>query len=301
MEFENVIYGESIKKTYRGFTLNIPELKIPKGFATALIGENGAGKSTLIDIMTGIKLDHQGTLTYFGKYTEQDRENNPVVKNKIGYTGTGSYYLPSWTTTQVEKVQQLLFDDFDLEKYHKICSDLDIFTVGKFTKGKKVSSLSDGNRTKMMIAGVLSRNTDLLILDEPASPLDPLMRDRLCEILREYLNESEGEKSIVFSTHNIADMESVTDYAIIVEHGEIVEQGFVEDLKDKYIVVKGDKADEAAAKGVLYSLTSNSLGFEGLCLTERIDELAGLDLVKETPTLSQIVLAVMRKNTKLKY
>ena len=67
--------------------------------------------------------------------------------------------------------------------------------------------------------------------------LDPLMREQLCDRMRDYLDEGNGEHSIFFSTHNIADMENVTDYAIIMEHGAIVEEGFVEDLKEEYVLV----------------------------------------------------------------
>ena len=239
MEFESVIHGESIIKRYKGFELNVPVLDVPKGFATALIGENGAGKTTLLDILAGIKLDYSGKLTFFGKYDDNDRENNPVVKNNIGYEGTGNYYLPMWTLKQAREIQSLLFENFDEAKYKDICSKLAV----PDDDNKKVSELSDGNSMKIKLAGVLSRDTELLLLDEPASPLDPLMRDKLCEMIRTYLNEREGEKSVLFSTHNIADMEAVTDYAIIVENGTVVEAGFVEELKEKYIVVKGEKPE----------------------------------------------------------
>ena len=150
-----------------------------------------------------------------------------------------------------------------------------------------------------MLAGVLARDTKLLLLDEPASSLDPLMRDRLCEMIRDYLNEDEGEKSVLFSTHNISDMENVTDYAIVMEHGEIVEQGFVEELKEKYILVKGEKADETAAAAYLYSMTTNKYGFEGICLAQNLDKLAGMDITTETPTLSQICVAIMKVNSRM--
>ena len=125
------------------------------------------------------------------------------------------------------------------------------------------------------------------------------MRDKLCDMIREYLQRNEGNKSVLFSTHNIADMEAVTDYAIIVENGKIVEQGFVEDLKEKYVVVKGEKEDEEAARKVLYSVSPNNYGFEGVCLSERLNELAGLHTVVETATLSQICVAIMKQNSKL--
>ena len=90
---------------------------------------------------------------------------------------------------------------------------------------KSVKKLSDGNRMKLMLAAVLSRDTELLIMDEPASPLDPLMREQLCDRMRDYLEEGDGERSIFFSTHNIADMENAADYAVFMDAGKIIEQG----------------------------------------------------------------------------
>lgn len=299
MNSKNVIKLTNIEKTYKGFELDVKNLEIPKGFATALVGENGAGKTTMIDIIAGINLNYNGDIELLGQYSGEDREKKPEVKNKIGYTGTGNYFFPSWTIQQVKEIQKLLFTGFDEKKFEEIIKELAVFPQGNIDMSKKISDLSDGNKTKIMLAGVLARDTDMLLLDEPASPLDPLMRDKLCEMIRDYLLREEGEKSVIFSTHNIADMESVTDYAIIVEHGEVVEQGFVEDLKEKYIVVKGEKADEEAAKKVLYSMSANSFGFEGICLSSRLDELAGMDIACETPTLSQICVAVMKNNSKL--
>nr|MCR5585857.1 AAA family ATPase [Lachnospiraceae bacterium] len=225
-----------------------------------------------------------------------DVEKNPEVKERIGYTGTDNYYMPSWSVNQVKEISKLLFEKFDEETFMKYCRDLAIFGQGDFDGNKKVMELSDGTKTKLMLAGVLSRDTDLLIMDEPASPLDPLMRDKLCELIRDYLNKDE-DKSVFFSTHNISDMEGVTDYAIIMEHGQIVEQGFVEDLKEKYIAVKGEPGDAEAAKKILYSMTASNYGFEGICLADDLDKLAGLDVVTETASLFKISVAVMKKNS----
>ena len=137
-------------------------------------------------------------------------------------------------------------------------------------------------------------------MDEPASPLDPLMRDCLCGMIRQYLEEGGGEHSVLFSTHNIADMENVTDYCVIMEHGNIVESGFVEDLKEKYVLVKGEAKDAEAAQKILYSYSGSAYGFEGICMAERLDALAGMDIHVETPSLSQISVAVMKENSSLK-
>ena len=300
MKTENIIEGRNIQKRLKNFELNIPALNIPKGFATALIGENGAGKTTLLNILSGIRLDAKGDLLFFNQYNQMDREKKAEVKNRIGYTGPGKYYLPQWSVKDVEEISQLLFDNFDRNKFNQLCDELAIFSGGVTDKKKKVNALSDGMKMKLMLAAVFARDTDVLILDEPASPLDPLMRDKLNQMIGEYIHEGAGEKSVFFSTHNISDMESITDYAIIMEHGTIVEEGFVEDLKEKYVLIKGDANDAAAAENILYSITKNPYGFEGICLAQNLDKLAGMNVSKEIPTLYQISVAVMRANTLIK-
>lgn len=301
MNYDCAVKGENISKKFKTFTLDIPDLRVPKGFATALIGENGAGKTTLLNMLSGIRLDYKGELTFFDKYSSEEKERRADVKNRIGYTGTGRYYLPQWTVSDVEEISSLLFDNFDRDEFERYCRELAIFpdSPDGVALKKKCSALSDGTRTKLMLAGVMARDTDLLLLDEPASPLDPLMRDKLCQMNGDYISDGAGEKSVLFSTHNISDMESITDYAIIMEHGNVVECGFVEDLKEKYILIKGDAQDAEAASKILYTMTKNPYGFEGICLAENLDRLAGMNVSKEIPSLFQISVAVMKNNTKM--
>ena len=291
---------KGLSKKFKGFALDIPELSVPKGFSTALIGENGAGKTTLLNILSGIRLDYQGDIKFFDRWSDKDREQTDCpVREMIGYTGPGSYFLPAWTVKQVEKVNALLFEHFHRDQYERYVDILQIANLGKGGKDKKVSDLSDGNKMKLMLAGVLARDTEMLLLDEPASSLDPLMRDVLCNLMREYIEQGEGEKTVFFSTHNIADMENVTDYAIIMEQGHVAEQGFVEDLKEKYVLVKGEAEDIPVAEKILYSITKNAYGYEGICLAEDMNKLAGLDTEVSTPSLSQISVAVMKKGSKI--
>lgn len=287
----NAIQITGLQKKYKGFELSVPRLEVPEGFATALIGENGAGKTTLLNILTGIRRDFKGDVAYFGESGLDDR-----TQEDIGYIGPGCYFLPNWTIDQVEEVSGLLFSGFHGDRFRSLCGELGI----KRGLARDVKKLSDGNRMKLMLATVLARDTRMLILDEPASPLDPLMRDKLCDMIREYLEQGDGRRSVFFSTHNIADMESVTDYAVILEHGNVVEEGFVEELKEKYVCVKGEAADRDKAGEILFSVTKSAYGFEGICLAENLDRLAGMDVAVETPTLSQISVAVMKANTSLK-
>ena len=299
MNYETAIKGTDLVKEYKNFKLDIPNLEIPKGFATALIGENGAGKTTLLNMLAGIRLDFKGELTFFEKYTNEEKEKDSSVKNRIGYTGPGKYFLPTWTVGDIEDISELIFENFNRAKFKELCDQLALFGDHDFDLKKKNTDFSDGTKMKLMLATVLARDTDILILDEPASPLDPLMRDVLCAKISEYISNKDGERSVFFSTHNVADMESITDYAIIMEHGQIVERGFVEELKEKYILVKGDAEDAEASKNILYSISINPYGFEGICLADDIDRLSGMKLTKETPSLYQISVAVMKNNTRM--
>ena len=115
-------------------------------------------------------------------------------------------FLDYWKAEQVAKAMSLGYDNFNKDKFYSYLNKFEI------DKNKTVVSMSKGTKMRFMIASQLARDTKLLILDEPASPLDPLMRDELCDIFKDYIKD--GESSILFSTHNIADMEYATDFLI---------------------------------------------------------------------------------------
>ena len=293
---EYVIDATNLKKKYKGFELNLPQFRVQQGYVSALIGENGAGKTTLLDILSGIRLDYKGDITFFGNMTDKEREQkNCPIKERTGYIGPGNYYLPQWSIQQVATVSGLLFEDFHEDIFWNHVMNLGIIH-DRSDANKKVTKLSDGNRMKLMLSGIMARDTDLWIMDEPASPLDPLMRDKLCEIMRDYMEKGAGKKSIFFSTHNITDMENVTDYAIIMSNGQIAEEGFVEDLKEKYVLVKGETKDAQYMQEIMCPLNQSHYGFEGIVLATQVDALAGYDVELERPNLSQISIAVIKEN-----
>ena len=118
---ETVFCLENVRKKFKDFELNIPKLEIPKGFATALIGENGAGKSTMMNILAGTRLDYKGKVTYF-----EGGMKEVQIREAIGYTSATSYFMPHWTIKDVGEVSELLFDGFHKEEYKLLCADLNI-------------------------------------------------------------------------------------------------------------------------------------------------------------------------------
>ena len=228
MNYENVIEAHNIRKQFRKFELNIPKFTVPKGFSTALIGENGSGKTTLLNILSGIRLDYKGDIRYFNQYTDADRENNPVVKERIGYTGTTNHYLPHWNVKQVEEVSDLLFEGFDKNRFHNWCEELAIFPDGLFEQKKKIRSLSDGNQMKLKLAGVMARDTDLLILDEPASALDPIAEAEIYE----KFNSLVEDKTAIYISHRMSSS-VFCDRILIIDGGTVSDFDTHENLMKK--------------------------------------------------------------------
>lgn len=287
---DSILTIKGLTKKYKKFTLGEISFELPKGFAAALIGANGAGKTTLIDTLCGVTHRTSGEVTYFGDMKDIDDEN---VRERIGYCASQGFFLMGWKPGDIAASMSLAYRKFDREKFNALCSEMDVDNEHT-PHARRMMKQSDGNRMRTALAAVFARDTDLLMLDEPGSSLDPLMRDRLCDRMRAYLDEGDGERSILFSTHNIADMENAADYAVFMDSGKLIEQGFVEDLKEKYIIVRGEPGDFEAAKPLLLSHSVNKTTFEGLALSENESKLGRLNAVCERPTLQQLSIELLK-------
>lgn len=280
------------EKHFDGFNLGPLEFEIPAGFTTALIGENGAGKTTLLDALGGIT-SGRGKITWLEKYTDLD-QNDGEPRNEIGWCAANRFFPMTWSLKNIRKSLPFAFDNFDMEKFDSLLQEFGI--EEKDSKHpKKISAWSDGNRARLAIASILARDTKLLILDEPDSALDPVIRDVLNSKFRQYINQGNGETSIIFSTHNIADMESIVDYVVFLAWGRVIATGFVEDLREQYRYVHGPKDALGASKGTeafdFYYFDDNKV--EGLCSIENADKFDE-GLAVEVPTLQQLSVLILR-------
>lgn len=287
---DTILTSKGLTKKYSKFTLGGIDLELPKGFATALIGANGAGKTTLIDVLCGVIHANAGEVTYFGEYKDID---SAELRERIGYCAAQGFFPAAWKAKDIAAAMSVAYEKFDRERFNRLCKELEVDDEST-KKSKPMYKQSDGNRMRTALAAVFARETDLLILDEPGSSLDPLMRDRLCDRMRGYLDDGDGEKSILFSTHNIADMENAADYAVFMDKGQIIEQGFVEDLKDKYVIVRGDAADYDNSKALMLSHNVNKTVFEGLALAAHKNRFEAEGAVCERPTLQQLSIGMLK-------
>ena len=287
---KSAITAKGLTKEYKTFKLGELDFEIPMGFSTALIGANGAGKTTLIDTLCGIIEKTDGEVTYFGEAKETTAE----IKERIGYCAAQSFYPADWTAKNIAVSCEAAFKTFNREKFAKLCDEMGVESELSGKKKKNLMQMSDGNKMRIYLASVFARDTDLLVLDEPGSNLDPLMRDRICDRFRQYIDEGDGEKTIIFSTHNISDMEYAADYVIFMSSGKIVEQGFVEDLKEKYIIVRDDIATYESVKGLLLTKSKNATVYSGLALAENKEKAESLGAGTEIPTLQQLSIEILK-------
>lgn len=281
---ETILKVEKLDKKFKEFELNDLSFELPKGCTVGLVGANGAGKTTLLDLIMGFQKKNGGNIKYFNKY-DSSEENE--VKDKIGYVSDSNYFYPHWKIKNVITAMEAGFDNFNKDKFYELVNKFEI------NLKKEIVQMSKGTQMRLMLAAQLARNTELLVLDEPASPLDPLMRDELCDLFREYVMD--GEKTIFFSTHNIADMEHATDYVIVMKNGRIIEKGFVDDLKEKYSVVSGNSKNVDEIKQYFKEIRLTSLGFDGIVLSSDTNKIIEkFDVAVEMPSLQQIVVMLLK-------
>lgn len=210
---------ESLTKSYGKITaLNNVNLVIPRGKIIGLLGPNGSGKTTLIKILNGLLTPTAGSLTIDGDIP------GPVTKSKVSYLPDSSY-LNSWMT--VEQIVNMFIDfysDFRPELAYKMLKNLDI------DPSVKLKTLSKGNKEKVCLILVMSRNALLYVLDEPIAGVDPATRDYIISTI---INNYNPEASVLLSTHLISDIEQILDEVIFIDKGVIKLQKTVDEIREE--------------------------------------------------------------------
>ena len=193
-------------------------LTITKGKIVGLLGKNGAGKSTLIKIINDLLTITRGEILVNG---EKIGVNS---KRVISYLPERTYLDKSMTVDQVIKYFEEFYDNFDSNKARKLLNDLDLNT------NQKLSKMSKGMQEKVQLVLVMSRESDLYILDEPLGGVDPATRDYILETILTNFNEG---ASVIISTHLIADIEQILDEVIFIDEGKIILQEEADKLREK--------------------------------------------------------------------
>lgn len=266
-------------KRYKTFTLNDISFSLPKGYIMGYVGQNGAGKSTTINCITHLCNADEGSITVDGLHYEDDES---AYKESIGFVGDESYFPKEMKLEDIRSIQKAFYKSFDGEKFDALAAEFEL------PKKKKIGDFSRGMKVKLMFVTALSRDTKLLVLDEATNGLDPVIRAEILQILQEYI--ADGERSILFSTHMLEDLDQIADYIVFIHKGEIMINKTKDELLESYILVKGDRRDlTPETRKYLIGCKQQAYGFTALL---KSDDAAYMprDIVIDKPTIDQIMV-----------
>lgn len=220
---EKVLEVNGLFKHYGPFVaVDDIDFSIKKGEIVGLLGPNGAGKSTTIQMLLGLLTPTSGEIKYFGlDFTKHRRE----ILRRINY-------LSAFNTLQekitVERNLKVFAAAYGIQEPNKKIDELlELFNVAHL-KNECYLNISAGQRTRVNLAKAFLNDPELLLMDEPTASLDPDIVDRLLSTL-EHL-KSERQLTILYTSHNMQDVERICDRVIFLSKGKIVRQAVTKEL-----------------------------------------------------------------------
>ena len=250
---ENALEIKNLCVKNGDFELKSINLTIQKGSVMGLIGRNGVGKTTLIKSIVN-QLQHSSGEVLFDGLSMYG--NDVKVKSKIGVVFDDLIY----TIGKPKKIVKMIapfYDEFDMNKYNLLMEKFEL------NPNKNLTKYSKGMKTKFNVIMALCHNADLIILDEPTAGLDPISRVEIIDFFLEIMQDE--NKSILFSTHILSDLEKIADYITLMDKGEIVFSMDKEKLIEKYSIIQVDKlAISDELKRNIKGLKENVFGYQGL-------------------------------------
>jgi ABC-2 type transport system ATP-binding protein len=222
-----MITARSLTKYYRDFpALDGVSFDLDDARIFGVIGHNGAGKTTLLKIMAGLIAPTSGSLVIDGI----DVVRNALdLKRNLGYLPEESRLYETMTVDaylaffgEIYGLSRATIDERRSELLGSLALD---------PEGKKIGELSKGMKRKVAIARSLIHDPGLLIYDEPTSGLDPMISRSVIE----YIKDLQGQgKTVIFSAHNLYQVEEICDQVLILRRGEVVAQGTMSELREMF-------------------------------------------------------------------
>ena len=209
------------KRYGREQALTDVNLWVPDGAVYVLVGINGAGKSTLFKVLMNLERPDAGTAEVFGLDTGRD---GPEVRAQVGYVPE-RHDAPYRSMTGARLLQHAasFYPEWDHAYAEHLTRALGV------QLHKRVGSLSKGETRRLQLVLALAYRPALLLLDEPTDGLDPVVRRRALTLLAEHLADT--PTTVVISTHNIHELESLADYVGVLKEGRLVAQMPREELQ----------------------------------------------------------------------
>jgi ABC-2 type transport system ATP-binding protein len=220
-----MIEARDLRKEYGGFVaVDDASFSVEAGEIFGIIGPNGAGKTTTLKMLSGLVEPTSGSATVAG-HDSQDRS----MRTRLGYLPEESPLYEDMTATSYLRFFADLYDvprDVADERIDRTLSRLNLEH-----RDRKLGDVSKGMKRKVAIARSLVNDPDVLVYDEPASGLDPLTTNYIIDFVRELKDDG---KTVVFSAHNLYHVESLCDRVVIMNRGEIVARGTLQEIREQH-------------------------------------------------------------------
>lgn len=200
-------------------------LHIPKGSVFGLMGENGAGKTTLIRHLLGLQQAQSGSVRVFGR--DPVAESTAVLA-RLGYLSETRDLAPWMTVAELIRFTGAFYPGWDFDYAEELRAQFDLDPTAK------ISTLSQGQLAKSALLAALAHRPELLVLDEPSSGLDPVVRRDILEAIIRTVAE-EG-RTVLFSSHLLDEIERVSDFVGFLHQGKLALTGSMDEVKAGYRV-----------------------------------------------------------------
>lgn len=237
---KNAIEVKNLTKQYEEFELDNISFDIPEGSIVGFIGENGAGKSTTMKAVLGLVPIEKGDIRVLGNPIGRDRSDEKW-REQISVVFDECNFPNELRIKNINSIMKNIYRTWDEKLYKEYLQKFEL------PVNKKVRELSKGMKMKLSIAAALSHDSRLLILDEATSGLDPVVRNEILDIFREYVMEE--NHTIFLSSHITSDIEKIADYIMLIHKGKVLLMESKDKLLYEYGMVKCTKeqADQIPA------------------------------------------------------
>ena len=207
---DTVLEVRGLTKRYPSFLLDHVSFSLEPGKITGFIGRNGAGKTTTLHSLLSFIAPDEGEIRFFGMDPVRQAAQ---IRQRIGFVSAGMHFYGRKKLRVITGITRGFYDSWDEERYQRCLREFNL------EEDKTPDALSNGMKIKYMLALALSHGADLLILDEPTSGLDPVSREELLEI---FLELTDREKTILFSTHITSDLDKTADNILYLSGGRLL-------------------------------------------------------------------------------
>jgi len=287
-DYENAIEINGLTKKYDGFTLDNISFNVPKGSIMGFIGQNGAGKTTTIRALLNITKTDGGSIKMLGMDLA---EHEYEIKEQISAVFDELPFYDGFTAKGLGIMFEGLYGNWNREQYNAY---LERFHL---PLKKKISKFSKGMKMKLQIATALSHGAKLLIMDEATTGLDPVVRNEILDIFREYL--SDDTNSILMSSHITSDLDKIADCVTFIDNGKILLTGYKDEILENHGLAKCSKEEFQEIHPSDYvSARVNDFGVELMLADKATCKQKYSGLLIEKTNLEEIMLFYVNKEKK---